>query len=68
MPERIYTTAEAAQVLGRSVCTIRWLCRQGVFGTKRGRDWIITQSELDAYTPRPRGGYRGRKRKEPPSK
>jgi excisionase family DNA binding protein len=60
-----YTVAEVASLLGVSASHVRRLCEQGRFGMRKGHDWIITQEELDAYHPRPRG--RPKKQKEPPT-
>ncbi len=57
------TAAEAAEYLGVSGALVRRYCRQGRFGVKIGRDWIITRAELDAYKSKPR-----RKPGRPPAK
>lgn len=59
------TVKDAAGILGLSPTQVRRLCEQGRFGERVGRDWVITQEELDAYHPRPRG--RPKKQKEPPT-
>jgi excisionase family DNA binding protein len=62
--DKFYNTKEAATLLGLSPVHVRTLCEQGRLGSKVGRDWIITQEELDAFERRPRG--RPPKEKEPP--
>lgn len=47
--ETTFTTAEAAARLGLSEVRIRQLCNDGRFGRKLGRDWIITEDEIQAF-------------------
>lgn len=48
--ERVYTTAEAAEVLRESVLTTMRKCQRGeIAATKAGRSWRITESALKAY-------------------
>ena len=48
--ERVYTTAEAAEILRESVLTTMRKCRRGeIAATKTGRSWRITESALEAY-------------------
>ena len=42
--------AEAARYTGLSDSTLRWQIRNGrLKATKRGRDWMVTRKDLDAY-------------------
>jgi len=53
--ETTFTTAEAAERLGLSRVRIVQLCNDGRFGRKLGRDWIITEDEIEAFEQLDRG-------------
>lgn len=45
-----YTAKEAAPLLGISPGSMRTFIKRGlIVATKRGRDWFITQDEIDRY-------------------
>jgi len=47
---KLYTTAEAATVLGVKRDTIKQYIRRNLIpATKRGRDWFISSSELEKF-------------------
>jgi hypothetical protein len=48
MIETQYTTDEAARLLGVTARRIRQLCV--VFGERKGRDWLLTKSEIVAIS------------------
>jgi excisionase family DNA binding protein len=51
-----YTTREAATSLGVTVRRVRALCASGrLHANKFGRDWLISESSLEAYVPRKTG-------------
>lgn len=55
-------TKEAANRLGLTVQRIRQLIHQGdLRATKVGRDWIISEKDLDRLTRRPMGRPKTRK-------
>lgn len=57
------TLAAAGQLLGLSTDTLRTQIRRGVLpATKVGRDWLVTQRDLDTYRNRSLG-KRGRRPK-----
>lgn len=48
--ERVYTTAEAAEILRESVLTTMRKCARGeIAATKTGRAWRITESAINDY-------------------
>ena len=48
--ERLYTQEEAAEALSVSVKTLgNWLRAGKIIGTKIGRKWRITESDLQAF-------------------
>ena len=47
----LYSVSQAASYLGVSTSLVRRYCRQGRFGEKIGKSWIITSDELDVYQP-----------------
>lgn len=55
-PLKLYSTAEAAQAVGISEPTVRRLARLHQLGTRKGRDWLFTQHDLDRMEERPRVG------------
>ena len=55
-PLKLYSTAEAAQAVGISEPTVRRLARLHQLGTRKGRDWLFTQHDLDRMRQRPRVG------------
>jgi len=44
----LFTTTQAAEALGISVQRIKQLCAEGRMGMRVGRDWIITQDDIEA--------------------
>lgn len=54
------TTAEAAERLGfKSKRSISLLCRQGIIkGEKRGRDWFVSEDEIERYRKERRPAHR----------
>lgn len=59
-----YTAKEAAPLLGISPGSVRAFIKRGtIAATKRGRDWFITQDEIDRYNRERRapGSPKGRK-------
>lgn len=61
-----YTTAKAALLLGIKSDSVRSLIkRELIAATKHGRDWVITQEEIDRYNRERLGkGMSGRKHSE----
>lgn len=57
----LFTTERAAEALGISVQRIKQLCGEGRMGVRVGRDWIITQDDIERNRERPGSG---RPRKE----
>lgn len=50
MTDRLYSVAEAAAVMGISPLTLGdWLRAGKIVGTKIGRKWRITESDLQAF-------------------
>lgn len=44
------TLAEAAERAGLAAATLRWQIHNGrLKATKRGRDWLVSRKDLDAY-------------------
>lgn len=44
------TLAEAAERSGLAASTLRWQIKNGrLEATKRGRDWLVSRKDLDAY-------------------
>ncbi len=55
MVERLYSIPEAAEVLGISPITLGdWLRAKRITGTKIGRKWKITESDLQEFIERNR--------------
>ncbi len=53
--EKLYTVEEAAEALGISPVTLGdWLRAKKITGTKIGRKWRITESDLQAFIERNR--------------
>ena len=63
-PLKLYSTAEAAQAVGISEPTVRRLARLHQLGTRKGRDWLFTQQDLDRMRQRPRVGTYDRSGRE----
>ncbi len=61
---KLYSTAEAAQAVGISEPTVRRLARLHQLGTRKGRDWLFTQADLDRMRKRPRVGTYDRSGRE----
>lgn len=50
MHEYIFTTADAARILGLDGSTIRWQIGHGRMSAKKiGRDWLLTPAEILRY-------------------
>ena len=57
----LFTTTQAAEELGISVQRIKQLCAEGRMGMRIGRDWIITQDDIERNRIRKPGRPRTRK-------
>lgn len=67
MADRLYTTAEAAEILGIDRQRLRQLAADRDVGRKQGIAWMFTAGDLDALRVRPttkrrRSGTRGTQR------
>lgn len=67
-----YTTPQAAAILGLHRTRVAQLCREGRLKARRvGRDWIIRESDLEAFRaqvrPPGRPAQRGRTTQTPSS-
>jgi excisionase family DNA binding protein len=63
-PELPITAAEAARILGLSPQQVRTHAREGRLKAVRvGRDWLFARTDVESFTPAPRGWKKGRKRK-----
>ncbi len=51
MVERLYSTADVARILGVSARRVRQLIAWCGVGRKIGRDWVLTDQELDRLRP-----------------
>lgn len=51
---RYFTTAEAAEVLGLTQSRVVKLCQAERLGRKIGRNWAISQAQLDKFAAIPR--------------
>ena len=51
MQARLLTITQAAERLGLSPSLVRRYCRQGRFGFKLGKQWVITEAEAATFTP-----------------
>jgi excisionase family DNA binding protein len=60
--EKLYSTAEAAKILGISVIRVQKLAQEGRMGRKIGRDWVFNDDDLEAVKNRPTGYPVGRPR------
>ena len=49
MEIRYLTTAEAAQELGLDISRVRCFCEAGRLGRKIGRNWAISEAELEEF-------------------
>lgn len=48
--EKLYTVQEVSEVLGVSPLTLgKWLRAKKIVGTKMGKLWRITESDLQAF-------------------
>jgi hypothetical protein len=47
LKEKLYSSKEAAEILGLTDGRIRQICRWNSIGTKLGRDWLLTEKELN---------------------
>jgi hypothetical protein len=45
--EKLYNAKEAAEQLGLTDGRIRQICRWNSIGTKIGRDWLLSQKDLE---------------------
>ena len=48
--------SDAAEQLDLSDRQVRYLCEQGQLGSKMGKHWVITKSELEEFKKTPRRG------------
>lgn len=53
---RLYTVEQAAEELGISEQRVRQLCAAGRMGQRVGRDWVITQDDIERNRERPDPG------------
>ena len=44
--EKIYTVAEAAEILALTEGRVRQLCRWNSIGVKLGRDWVLSDEDV----------------------
>lgn len=58
--EKLYSTTEAAEMLGISSRRVAVLCMEGRFtgAQKIGKTWVIPESVIKNYTPGERGIHR----------
>ncbi len=54
MTVRFLTTKQAAKMLGLDISRVRCFCEEGRLGQKIGRNWAITESELEKFKTIPR--------------
>lgn len=47
----LFTTAQAAEVLGINEQRVKQLCCEGRMGLRVGRDWVITAEDIEANKP-----------------
>jgi len=47
---------KVAEELALSDRQVRYICEQGQLGSKMGKHWVITRSELDTFKSVPRRG------------
>jgi len=48
MPEqKLYSIAEVAKITGKAVVTVRMLVRSHNLGKKVGRDWVLTDDDIE---------------------
>lgn len=60
----MYTTKEAAKILGLSPVTMRIYANKGIIkAQKRGRDWFISQTEVTKFKLRERKKNGSRQKK-----
>ena len=45
--EKIYTAQEAAEILELTDGRVRQVCRWNQIGKKMGRDWILSENDLE---------------------
>ena len=45
-PEKLYTTAEAAEMTGRKPVTVRQLAATHGIGRRIGRDWVFDDNDI----------------------
>jgi len=64
--ERVLSVPEAAEVLGLSIPSVYWYCREGRLGRKVGGRYEIGLGELRRFAAKPRvpGWPRGKKRRK----
>jgi excisionase family DNA binding protein len=48
------TVEEAAEILGLTPQRVRVFCREGRLGQRVGRQWVITEEELERFQSIPR--------------
>lgn len=66
--DKIYTVYEAAELMNKSHISVRTLVRRYGYGRKVGRDWILTDDDIEKLKAipgpgRPRGAKDNRPRK-----
>jgi hypothetical protein len=47
LKEKLYNCKEAAEILGLTDGRIRQICRWNSIGSKIGRDWLLTEKDLE---------------------
>ena len=60
---KLFDAEAAAKRLRRSGRWVRKLCETGRLGTRIARSWVITEAELRAFKPHPRGRPKGWRKK-----
>jgi hypothetical protein len=45
--EKLYNAKEAAEILSLTDGRIRQICRWNAIGTKIGRDWLLSEKDLE---------------------
>lgn len=51
---KLYSTVQAAKILGLTSCRVQQFCKNGRLGTKVGRNYVIPADELKRFSKRDR--------------
>ena len=54
--KKMYTVNEVAAILGKSIIAVRKIVARHNLGTKVGRDWILTEADLEKVRKHPGPG------------